>query len=164
MQYYWCFRVLLSAFDTQNYVVTTGLLGQDTPSISNSAYTVISTFSPTNMTSLEAIMSAALVGMTADDAFAGKLSAGINAWWDELVGSPSTYFAGATAVAKPSGITLSGLEDSIDDAIDANNLIIDSTENITDEEAMDNMATELNNANTAVKGTATIGGTPYDIG
>ncbi len=159
-------EVLVSAFDTQNYVITTGLLGQDIPSTSGSAYKVLTTFSPTNMVDLKAAMSAAMVGLTVDDAFSNKLSAGINALWDEIVGSPSDYFAGATAVAKPSGITLSGLEDSIDDAIDANRVIFETPPDydITDEEAMDNIAQELNDANTASKGTATVGGTPYDIG
>lgn len=155
-------EILTSQFDTQNYVVTTGLLGQETPSTTIGDYTVITTFTAANITTLEGLMAAELAGITGADQFKVKLSAGINAWWDELASSPSTYFTGATLVSRPSGMTLSGLEDSIQDAIDANNIIIASTGNITSEEAMENIAKELNDANTG--GSATVGGTPYTIG
>ena len=159
--------VLISAFDTQNYIITNNLLRQEPgpPSIANPHYTIITTFTSAQLTVLRSIMAAQMVGIIADGAFTEKLANGIIAWWDELIANPGTYFTGATVVSAPTGVSIvDALKDSIQDALNTNNGIIIATDELSAEDAMDNIATELNDANTLVKGVATVGGNPFDIG
>lgn len=49
-------------------------------------------------------MAGALTGMSADDAGADAIVAGITAYWSTLSGSPSLIFAASTAIAPPAGL------------------------------------------------------------
>ena len=153
--------IFLSSFFSDNYIETDDLLGQSSVSTLVGDYTIVSQLSPTNISVLTSVMSSAMVGITSDGSFAGKLSDGIEAWWSEMESNPSDYFPSATAVTKPSGI-LSGLENTIQSAIDYNNDYIELNGNISKEDAMDKLADVIHTANSG--GTATIGGSDYTIG
>lgn len=103
----------------------------------------------------------ALIASTMANAMTGlstsgpaAIQAGIDAWWTAMQGAPSTYFSGATAIAKPAGLTsiASGMEASV---FVANRL------ETTKAAAMDRLANYLHGLNAG--GTATIGGVARTI-
>lgn len=97
-------------------------------------------------------MASAMTGLSTSGPAA--VQAGIDAWWTAMVNSPGTYFSGATAVAKPSGLTsiASGMEASV---------FVPNRLEATKAAAMNRLATYLHGLNAG--GTATIGGTPRTI-
>lgn len=53
----------------------------------------------------KAKMSAAMVGMSSGSAAAGKIAAGINAYWQEIKDTNAVAFPSSTLVTKPAGLT-----------------------------------------------------------
>lgn len=111
------------------------------------------TTNPTAIANAKADMDAAMIAPFATDGKAA-VQAGIIAWWDRLVSAPGTYFTGASAIAKPSGLT------TIASTMEADVFVANRLE-ATKAAAMDRMAAFLATHNTG--GTATIGGTPRTI-
>ena len=153
--------VFISEFSSVNYISTEDLMGQETVDTDVNNYRILTQLTTTNMAALQAAMSSSLAGISGTNAFASKLAAGISSWWTTMEGSPSDYFPSATAVTKPSGVS-SGLESTIQSAIDYNNAYIAANDTISTEDAMDKLAEEIFNANSG--GYATIGGSDYTIG
>jgi hypothetical protein len=60
---------------------------------------------PGRLTEAKVDMAVAMVGLSVPGQAAAKVQAGIIAWWDCLVSHPAAYFAGATAITKPPGLT-----------------------------------------------------------
>jgi hypothetical protein len=63
------------------------------------------TTNPTHIATARAAMEAAMVGLSVSGQGAAKIQAGIIAWWDALVANAANYFAGASSITKPSGLT-----------------------------------------------------------
>jgi len=73
--------------------------------IAGSGPGVAFTSDPTAIANAKADMATALAGISSSGLADDKVQAGIIAWWDRLVAHPGDYFAGASAVSKPSGLT-----------------------------------------------------------
>lgn len=63
------------------------------------------TVNATHINTAKAAMAAAMSGLSVSGQAFAKIQAGIIAWWDTLVASPSNYFAGASSITKPAGLT-----------------------------------------------------------
>lgn len=138
-------------YDTQNYIVTSDLLGQSAPpSTTTTDYEVTDTaIIVSALDTPEAAMASAMVGLSVEDEAGNELEDGVTAWWNELVTNPSSYFTNATAVTAPSG--LSSLASDLETSFDEN---IAEDPPISKEDAIDNVADDFIAANTG--GTVTI--------
>lgn len=143
-------QLLVSAFDTENYVRTVDLLGQTSPSSTTlSDYAVSLPGKSIEISALgtpESAMKSKLDGVTQTNAAAAKFAAGVTAWWDELEANPATYFTTASGIVPPTA--LSSLESDLQAAFDQNNADIDANGNITNDQAMDRVAQAFVTGNT----------------
>ena len=106
---------------------------------------------PAALPTAEAAMAAALLGMSASDAGAGKIQAGIQAWWGAMVAAPSAFWPGCTAIAPPPG--LSGIATALQSAFDSN-----TSGGVTEDAAYDAITGVLHPVN--LGGQATFPGAP----
>lgn len=95
---------------------------------------------PAALPAAEAAMAAALLGMSASGAGAGKIQAGIQAWWNAMVAAPATFWAGCTVIAPPPG--LSGIAAALQSAFDSN-----TSGGVTEDAAYDVIAGIFHSAN-----------------
>jgi len=133
---------LSSDFDTENFIMTNDYLGQSSPSINIDDYLVSfpnMLIIQTNLSDLENMMANALSGIIQPDAGAGKLKAGIQAWWQGMANVPSNFFANATEVIAPS--KLSDLSEDLQEVFDEN---VSANPPLTADEAVEKVAEIIN--------------------
>lgn len=58
-----------------------------------------------HITNARNAMAAAMVGISTADQGPSKVQAGIIAWWDTMVATPTAYFEDAVSISKPAGLT-----------------------------------------------------------
>lgn len=73
---------------------------------------------PLALPTAEAALASALLGMSGSGAGAGKIQAGIQAWWGAMVAAPSTFWTGCTLITPPPG--LSGIAAALQPVFDSN--------------------------------------------
>lgn len=141
----------LVQYDSQNYIITSDLLGQTAPpSTAIIDYEVTDTAVIVSaLTTPEAAMVSAMVGLSVEGEAGNKLEDGITAWWSELYANPSSYFTNATAISVPLG--LPGLASDLETSFEEN---LAEYPLISREDAVDNVADDFIAANTG--GTVTI--------
>lgn len=102
----------------------------------------------------ETAMAADLLGISASGAGAGKIQAGIQAWWGAIVATPSAFWPGCILVTPPPG--LSGIATALQSAFDAN-----TSGGVTEDAAYNAIAGVLHPAN--LGGEATFPGLPPPV-
>ena len=102
----------------------------------------------------EAAMASALLGMSGSGAGAGKIQAGIQAWWGAMVAAPTAFFPACILIVPPAG--LSGIEAALQPVFDSN-----TSGGVSEDAAYNAVAGVFHSAN--LGGEATFPGAPPPV-